>query len=152
MTNCVLQLLVCDPNVNEKYPQYTPQSTDSGFDLYFPKDVTIIPGVTSFVSLGVKARVMKGDQAMPFWLAPRSSISKTKIRMANSMGIIDSTYRGELIVALDNISNEFVTIEAGKRLFQICSCDLTPFERVEKVDSLDETERGSGGFGSTGQS
>ena len=72
--------------------------------------------------------------------------------MANSMGIIDSTYRGELIVALDNISNEFVTIEAGKRLFQICSCDLTPFERVEKVDSLDETERGSGGFGSTGQS
>ena len=70
--------------------------------------------------------------------------------MANSVGIIDSGYRGFLGTPLDNIGNDPVTIEAGTRLFQICSNNLMPFKSVKQVESLDSTERGVGGFGSTG--
>ena len=125
---------------------------DSGFDVYYPETFTIQPGETKLISLKIKARVVKGAdyEYLPYWLVPRSSIFKTHLRMANSVGIIDSGYRGFLGTPLDNIGNDPVTIEAGTRLFQICSNNLMPFKSVKQVESLDSTERGVGGFGSTG--
>ena len=89
--------------------------------------------------------------SQPFYIYPRSSIGKTPLRLANSVGIIDAQYRGNLIVQVDNISSESYTIQKGQRLFQICSQDLTPFRSVKIVDSLLNTLRGAKGIGSTGK-
>lgn len=149
-----LQFVICDGNtMGDKYKAQSESyvdKQDSGFDVYYPDTFTIQPGETKLVSLKIKARVLK-ENAMPYWLVPRSSIFKTKLRMANSVGIIDLNYRGPLGTPLDNIGTEPVTVEAGTRLFQICSHDLIPFDRVENVETLDETQRGEGGFGSTGK-
>ena len=89
-----------------------------------------------------------------FYLYPRSSISKTNLRLANSVGIIDSGYRGHLLAIFDIIRNDnvFTTIEKHSRLLQICSGDLQPFIviLIDDIKLLCETSRGSGGFGSTG--
>jgi len=96
-----------------------------------------------------------------YYLYPRSSIVKTCMRLANSVGIIDSGYRGEIMAVVDknNSVNDWKTVlkrdcKQYDRLFQICAGDLQPF-RVEIVESESElsgvTERGDGGFGSTGR-
>lgn len=98
---------------------------------------------------------------VPFKLHPRSSIYKKAIRQANCTGIIDSGYRGELCAAVDCLGPQFgkqtdpnrMSLEFGKRYFQICRADLQPFYVVllRDEDELSQTERGEGGFGSTGQ-
>ena len=88
-------------------------------------------------------------QNVGYFLAPRSSISKTPLRMSNSMGIIDAGYRGELIAVCDNISDQPYVIEKGVRLFQILNTDLVSFKEVIISENLSDTSRGSGGFGST---
>ena len=73
--------------------------------------------------------------------------------MSNSIGLIDVGYRGELIGVVDNISEEDYVVKTGDRLFQIVNADLAPFKEIfenEECD-MDETERGAGGFGSTGK-
>ena len=99
-----------------------------------------------------------------FYMYPRSSLSKTKLRLANSIGIIDSGYRGNLIGMFDvvniddeernlNKNNADYFAKVNDRLVQICAPGLVPIlvEIVENEDELgNETERGSGGFGSTG--
>jgi dUTP pyrophosphatase len=70
--------------------------------------------------------------------------------MANGRGIIDKTYRGQLMAPLVSVGQTKKTIEAGTRLFQILAPDLGHIARVVYVDSLPETTRGEGGFGSTG--
>ena len=85
-----------------------------------------------------------------FQLVPRSSIWRTPLRQSNSIGIIDAGYRGHLMVPVDNISNEDYIIKSGERLFQIVHPSLEPI-KVELVDEVSDTERGSGGFGSTGK-
>lgn len=141
---------------------------DSGVDLFFPRDVVCEPHKTTKISLDVKCSVYNTSQqehfekciseqtsenviSQPFYVYPRSSIGKTPLRLANSVGIIDAQYRGNLIVQVDNISSESYTIQKGQRLFQICSQDLTPFSCVKIVDSLLETKRGAKGIGSTGK-
>ena len=83
-------------------------------------------------------------------LVPRSSIFRTPLRQANNIGIIDSGYRGRIMVPVDNRSNRDYFIDAGDRLFQLVHPSLKPIS-IEIVKELDETERGSGGFGSTGK-
>jgi len=92
------------------------------------------------------------DEYLPvsYMLVPRSSISKTPLRMANSIGIIDAGYRGEIMAAVDNTSDKDYMVVPGQRLFQIVHPTLYPFN-VAVVDELSETERGDGGFGSTGK-
>jgi dUTPase len=100
-----------------------------------------------------------------FYLYPRSSISKTRMRLANSVGIIDSGYRGDIIAAVDSIGvfgsrdiwyiwkDTLFPIKKYDRYFQICSPNLSPFivHIVETEEELGEqTARGAGGFGSTG--
>ena len=126
---------------------------DSGLDLFFPEEVNIGPGETKIISLGIRCEAYPSrnkEHNISYYLYPRSSISKTPIRMANSVGIIDAGYRGSIMIAIDNISDNPYCIEAGQRLFQICSPTLQPIS-FELSSSLSDTDRGDGGFGSTNQ-
>ena len=128
---------------------------DSGLDLFFPEDVTLKYGDCGIkVDLQVQCEGLNDSEEknISYYLYPRSSISKTPIRMANSVGIIDAGYRGNIIVALDHINPKIpeFTIQKGTRLFQICGPTLEPIS-LEVVGSLSDTERGNDGFGSTGQ-
>lgn len=134
---------------------------DSGFDLFVPNKITSIEmskdspykldhevSCSVFKHLGDNKFIPSG-----YYLYPRSSISKTPFRLANNVGIIDSGYRGNLIAKLDCIYNTNYEVNKGDRLFQICTPDLTPFTEINLVineDDVNTTERGSGGFGSTG--
>ena len=120
---------------------------DAGLDLYVLEDITIEPGETLPIKLGVAC---EPDNGKAYFLMPRSSISKTPLRLANSIGLIDGGYRGELMAMCDNIKSEPYTAEKGQRLFQIVACDCSPIT-YELVNELSETTRGSGGFGSTGK-
>ena len=92
-----------------------------------------------------------------YYMHPRSSLSKTKLRLANATGIIDSGYRGHLIGMFDLVNlyeNEEYVVNRYDRLLQICAPGLVPIvvEIVNTIEELGcETERGAGGFGSTGR-
>ena len=143
-------------------------NSDSGFDLYCPDDDLIYVGTTKLINLKVKCKMVKivDNLEIPcgFYLYPRSSMgTKTPLQMANSVGIIDMGYRGNLggcvrynytskdiASFIENPNRQiYFNVECGSRLFQICSPTLEPF-KVELVDELDTTNRGEGGFGSTG--
>jgi dUTP pyrophosphatase len=120
---------------------------DAGLDLYVLEDITFEPGATGAIKLGIAC---EPEDGRAYFLIPRSSISKTPLRMANSIGLIDGGYRGELMAMCDNIKDFSFTAEKGQRLFQIVACDCSPIF-YEMVDELSETTRGTGGFGSTGR-
>ena len=126
---------------------------DSGLDLFFNEEVNIPTGGTKLISLDIQceAFVDKNKEShVSYYLYPRSSIYKTPLRMANSVGIIDAGYRGTIMAAVDNRSTEDYTIRPGQRLFQLCGPTLEPIT-FELVNQLSETSRGEGGFGSTNQ-
>ena len=144
-------------NVYDMYHQHAHyHDGDSGLDLFFPKDVSLKYGDCGIlVDLGIQCEAFSGSDSQKnssYYLYPRSSISKTPIRMSNSVGIIDSGYRGNLIVALDHIDPNIreYTIQKGTRLFQICSPTLEPI-RMQVTDRLSESDRGNRGIGSTGR-
>ena len=127
---------------------------NAGFDLFVPEDCVIAPGEMKFVSMEVKAVVSEGGKTAHYWLVPRSSISKTGLMLANSIGVIDRSYRGDLMGAFRNMSEKDVVLTRGQRLLQIVSRDMTSFSAVEIVASAEElgvTARGEGGFGSSGR-
>lgn len=137
-------------NARKKKPHF-----DSGFDLFCPLDIICPAKKTTKIKLGAKGALYKFQLTFPctsvgYYLYPRSSISKTPLRLANSVGIIDSGYRGELMAVVDNISDEDYLVTKGQRLFQICAGDLYPITEL-RIGQLDSTARGSGGFGSTGK-
>tara|TARA_A100001011_G_scaffold229385_1_gene237513 strand:+ start:414 stop:851 length:438 start_codon:yes stop_codon:yes gene_type:complete len=119
---------------------------DAGLDLYILKDQTIKAGETVKIKLGISCENIDGKGYLLF---PRSSISKTPLRLANSIGLIDWGYRGEIMAVCDNIKDYDFSISKGDRLFQIVSSDMSSIE-FEIANELSETTRGSGGFGSTG--
>ena len=84
----------------------------------------------------------------PYLLMARSSISKTPLRLSNSVGLIDAGYRGEIMAAVDNIKDFSFSLEKGQRLFQLVSMNGDAIH-FELVDTLSKTSRGEGGFGST---
>ncbi len=120
---------------------------DAGLDLYTLEALRIEPGETKFIEFGISCQPTNGRA---YFLIPRSSISKTPLRMANSIGLIDGGYRGQIMAAVDNIKSEAYEVEAGTRLFQLIFPDCSPIS-YELVEELSETSRGSGGFGSTGK-
>ena len=83
-------------------------------------------------------------------LMPRSSIAKTPLRLSNSIGLIDAGYRGEIIAAVDNIKEQPHKISVGERLFQLVAMNGSKIN-FKLVSELTETDRGTGGFGSTGK-
>ena len=164
-----LQLLNSNINLYTEKIKKGNTKKDSGFDLFVPQEVTIQPGEIKLINMGVKCAVTKhtkkiansqsdnnigsGEftESSPYYLYARSSVSKRGIILVNSVGIIDSGYRGPLMAAFYNTKKEPVTIELGDRIVQICMPDLSYHFNVALVDSLDETERGEGGLGSTGE-
>jgi len=127
---------------------------DIGLDLFFPEDTVIEAGKTVSVDLMIQCEAFgdgdTNERNVPYWLLPRSSISKTPLRMANSVGVIDAGYRGNLIVVVDNRSDQNYEIKRGQRLFQVCPWNGDRGVEMNIVDSLSNTERGNDGFGSTG--
>ena len=120
---------------------------DAGLDLYILEDQCFIPGETKLIKLGISC---EPDDGKAYFLLPRSSISKTPLRLSNSIGLIDGGYRGEIMVICDNIKDFDYTVKEGDRLFQLVAADSSPISYT-LVDMLSDTTRGSGGFGSTGK-
>ena len=119
---------------------------DAGLDLYVLEDIHFKAGETRSIKMGISCEPEDGKA---YYLFPRSSISKTPLRMANSIGLIDGGYRGEIMAVCDNIKSEDYTVEKGQRLFQLVATDSSAIE-YELVETLEMTTRGIGGFGSTG--
>jgi dUTP pyrophosphatase len=134
---------------------------NAGVDLYCVLNQTVAPGAkATLLDLGVKARMIKHssqnnipDEPCHFWLAPRSSIWKSGVRQANSLGVIDRSYRGVLMGAALTNSDSPAEIEAGTRLFQVIAPDMGYISKVRILpeSQIDTTIRGEGGFGSTGR-
>jgi dUTP pyrophosphatase len=148
-----------DRELYEKYRQYlsTRRPTDSGVDVFLPADTSLEGHAASLLPLKivVAAKTYLGSPA-PCLLVPRSSISKTSLRLANSIGLIDSGYRGEVSAAVDNMSEKSVEVQKHNRLFQICAHDFLPYTKISLVDRREDLpvppdDRGAGGFGSTGR-
>ena len=123
----------------------------AGFDLCACIDspVTIAPGER--VSIPTGLAIAPDSRELVALIFARSGLAVKKgITVSNSVGVIDSDYRGELIVGLINLSRESYTIEQGERIAQLVLMPVC-LPEVEQVQVLDETERGDGGFGSTGK-
>ena len=118
---------------------------DSGLDVFITKDQIIKSGETAILRLGIACENLDKKS---FLLMARSSISKTPIRLSNSIGLIDAGYRGEIMASVDNIKNIDYEVKVGQRLFQIVSMDGEPV-KFRLDDNLSATNRGNDGFGST---
>ena len=147
-------------NVKSYYKNHSSYNKgDSGLDLFVPEDIEIKCGETVFVDLQIKCELLdKENKNISYYLYPRSSISKTPLILANSVGIIDAGYRGSIKAAVkyipsyDDIKSDegsIYIIKKGTRLFQLCSPDLKEL-KFKLSNTLSETSRGEGGFGSTG--
>jgi len=168
----VLYLVADDPATKEMYLKQAEaymakprQERDAGFDL-FSASVTVKGTATTLAggsdSMGAAVKVSQTCRAAvydpmlgrfrAYWMLPRSSISKTPLRLANSVGLIDAGYRGPLLAMVYSTGAD-VQIAFGDRYFQIAGPDLLAFDRIEVVDEIPggATVRGSGGFGSTGK-
>ena len=134
---------------NSKIPTWGSKNA-AGADAYACLDtamITINPGETKMISLGFSTEFSEGYGA--FLMARSGIASKRGLAPANKVGLIDADYRGEWFVPLHNHSSEIQIVEDGERVCQIV------FQEVEHPDfieasELTETERGAGGFGSTG--
>jgi len=128
---------------------------DAGFDLYVPSSYDVDGKSRVKVNTRVKTAMYYDSIPCGFYLYPRSSTgSKTPLRLANSVGVIDSGYRGNCIAVFDNNSDDSYNITRGDRLVQICAGNLLhPIYPiiVDTVEELGSSSRGSGGFGSTGR-
>ena len=122
----------------------------AGADLYACLDeaITIEPGQTVMVHTGIAVEIPEGFAGLVY---ARSGLAcKRGLAPANKVGVVDSDYRGEIKVALHNHGKEAQTVEKGERIAQMV---IAPYLSVnyEEADELSETERGEGGFGSTGR-
>lgn len=121
----------------------------AGYDLYayLPnQSIAILPGETIKVNTGIALEVPTGYAGLIY--ARSGLATKQGLAPANKVGVVDSDYRGEIMVALHNHSNQLQVVENGDRIAQLI---ITPFLSVEfnEVDKLNDTKRGTGGFGST---
>jgi len=122
----------------------------AGYDLYacINEPMVINPGDTRKVPTGISVELPKGTFA---GIYARSGLAtKQGLRPANCVGVCDSDYRGEYIVAIHNDSDTLRTIEPGERIAQMIVSPYVSFA-FQEVDNLSDTNRGDGGFGSTGK-
>ena len=137
--------------LNEKatLPTYGSEFS-AGADLYAlcNEDILFLPGETKFVHTGLSMEIPEGYAGLIY---ARSGLAcKRGLAPANKVGVVDSDYRGEVMVALHNHSDSVQKISAGERIAQLV---VTPFLKAEFFESeaLSDTVRGEGGFGSTGR-
>lgn len=121
----------------------------SGFDVFaaLDKPVVIDPGQCEMISTGLACEIPEGYEIQ---LRPRSSMGRKKIMLPNSPSTIDSDFRGHVAVMLLNQSSEPFVVESGHRIAQMVLSEV-PLMEPEWADELSPTERGDGGFGSTGR-
>ncbi len=136
-------------NPNAVLPKYGTEFS-AGADLYALNDsnVEFMPHETKFVHTGLAMEIPEGYAGLVY--ARSGLASKRGLAPANKVGVVDSDYRGEIMVALHNHSDQKQVIEAGERIAQLV---VAPFLKVdfEETDELTDTVRGTGGFGSTGK-
>jgi len=136
---------------NYYYDYVSHHDGDSGIDLIVPDDINIDSHYVGTIDHMIKCEMVdENNNFVSYYLYPRSSISKTPLMMANSVGIIDAGYRGNILskvwIVDRNVDNYI--INANTKLFQICSPTLDKI-KVVVVDSLSNSSRGENGFGST---
>lgn len=132
-------------------PEYK-KDLSGGLDIYFQKDTELVIGADNVVNLGFCAEVPEGHVAL---LLPRSSAGMKGLALRNTVGVIDADYRGEWIAHIvidqqgDNAWGDNIKYKRGDRALQAI---IIPFNKVDIniVDELSVTDRGDGGFGSTG--
>ena len=140
-----VEIKIAPINPNAKLPTYA-HPTDAGADIYAVEDITIEPGKTEIVKTGLTVEIPVGYAILIY---PRSGLSlKTGLRIANSVGVIDSDYRGEIGVLMHNTDGAAAQVKSGDKIAQMVLTEVPMIKWVE-VDSLNETDRGEGGFGST---
>ena len=138
------QVVECRVN-NAAYLPKRANATDAGADLRTTEPFELFPGETKLVDTGVAVKIPEGFAGFVF---NRSGQGKKGIILLNSVGVIDSDYRGNIKVALKNISDDKYEINIGDRIAQLV---IIPVIICDFVDSWNDTKRGTGGFGSTGQ-
>jgi dUTP pyrophosphatase len=144
-------------DVKEMYSNHsTYHKGDSGLDLFIIEDITIEPGEMKLVGLGIQCQLQSNVWYCPwkknyhsYMMFPRSSICKSPLRLANSIGLIDGGYLGELKAALYNTSDKSFNLKKGERYVQLVLPNLSEVS-FEVVSELRDTSRGNQGFGSTG--
>ena len=142
-----VQIKKLDPNA--KIPEYKTAGA-SGVDIMalLEKKITLDPGESQIIPTGLSIAIPEDLEAQ---IRPRSGLAaKSNISVLNTPGTIDSDYRGEIKVILINLGNETFTVKNGDRIAQMILTPIMKF-KFEEVNKLDDTIRGSGGFGSTGK-
>lgn len=142
----MLNIKIKKLNKNVQLPKQSTAGA-AGMDFYLPQPVRFWPKRSKKVPLGVAVEIPEGYVML---LIPRSSTWKTPLRMPNSVGVIDSDYRGEVCALLQNTSIFARTADIGERLVQGVIVPV-PSVQIQEVEELSETSRGTGGFGSTGK-
>lgn len=141
-----LQVVVVDDCGFEDYPRYA-HDGDAGMDLRITHETYLLPNERETVGTGIKVAIPNGYVGLVF---PRSGLaSRLGISLSNCVGVIDSGYRGEVGATLVNNSDHAVMLARGER---VCQLVVMPYASCEVVRTavLPESERGEGGFGSTG--
>lgn len=135
---------------NEPEDLFVPKKAhpdDAAFDIFSRVNVSIAPGQTALVPTGFKMQLEKNFEAQ---IRPRSGNAlKKSLQIANSPGTIDSNYRGEVGVIVYNAGSVILSISRGDKIAQMVIQEL-PVVNLVMSDSLDESDRGENGFGSTG--
>ena len=142
------EVLIKRLSKNIELPKYETNGS-SGMDLLanIEKQIKIEPGKTSIIPTGISVSIPKNFEIQ---IRSRSGLAaKSQISVLNSPGTIDADYRGELKVILINLGNKTFVVERGARIAQMVLCPVVK-AKFKEVDSLDDTERGASGFGSTG--
>lgn len=145
-----LRVLPLTEALRARYQAIQTTGENSGLDLYCPQK-QLIGSTTSCIDYEIQCEMidLSTGQNVAYLLIPRSSIYKTPLRMSNSLGLIDAGYRGNIKAVVDLRSTEDYTVEEGSRLFQLVAPNFQPF-LVRVVEELSGSQRGFGGFGSTG--
>jgi dUTP pyrophosphatase len=135
-------------SITVSIPKYeTPGSSGMDIAAHIENAITINPGEKAIVSTGFSMAIPKGYEVQ---IRPRSGLAaKKNITVLNTPGTIDADYRGEIKVILINLGKEKFVIVNGERIAQMVVCPVVQAD-LEEVKELPNTERGSGGFGSTG--
>tara|TARA_B100000767_G_scaffold205428_1_gene192217 strand:+ start:206 stop:646 length:441 start_codon:yes stop_codon:yes gene_type:complete len=142
------EILIKRLSKNISLPKYETDGS-SGMDLAanIQNDIEIMPGKSSIIPTGLAVSIPKNFEIQ---IRPRSGLAaKNQISVLNTPGTIDSDYRGELKVILINLSEKIFKVENGLRIAQMVLCPVIK-ATLKEVDILKDTERGVGGFGSTG--
>ena len=142
------EILIKRLSKNVPLPKYETDGS-SGLDLAANIDIKIEikPGETKIIPTGLFVSIPKNFEIQ---IRPRSGLAaKNQISVLNTPGTIDADYRGELKVILINLSDKIFVVEKGLRIAQMVVCPVVR-AKLKEVETLNDTKRGSGGFGSTG--